>query len=220
MYKKNMVKVMTQCQIAYESFDHQFPCGAINDNHSSHGLIQEIINTFGNNPKVLDIGCAGGQFIIDCNSKGCTAVGIEGSSSVSTDGSAHGYQNWYFYKDKYLFHADATKDYSIVDTETNEMIKFDLISAWEVIEHIEETDLEMFFEQIHKHLSDNGLFIGSISIINYYDSENKVNLHRTVKPKEWWQNLLSLNFELLNYPFNNYLRAIDHNNFSICMRKK
>jgi cyclopropane fatty-acyl-phospholipid synthase-like methyltransferase len=215
-----MVKVITQHEVAHESFDHQFPCGAVNDNHSSHELIQEIMKTYGDNPKVLDIGCAGGQFIIDCNSIGCTAVGIEGSSSVSTDEKAHGYHNWQAYKGKYLFHANATKDYSIVDTETNEMIKFDLISAWEVIEHIEETDLEMFFEQIHKHLSDTGVFIGSISLVTCYDPVHKVDLHRTVKPKEWWHDFLSKKFEILDYPFNSYLRELGYNNFSICMRKK
>ncbi len=215
-----MVKVITQHEIAEESLDHKFPCGVFNDNSASHELVHEIMSFFTDSPKVLDIGCAGGQFVIDCNAIGCVAVGIEGSNVVSTDEKANGYLNWQEYKNKYLFHANATKEYSIIDIKTNDLMKFDLISAWEVIEHIEENDLEMFFEQIHKHLSDSGIFIGTISVVTCYDPNNKIDLHRTVKPKEWWHEYLSQKFEICEYPFNSLLREVGYYNFSICMRKK
>ena len=84
-----------------------------------------------------------------------------------------------------LFTADATAPFSIVESKQGK-IGFSLITAWEFIEHIEENKLIDVFKNIDNHLSVNGVVIMSVSPID--DFVDGVNLHRTVKPYEWWVN--------------------------------
>lgn len=55
---------------------------------------------------------------------------------------------------------------------------------WEVIEHIHEKDLKQLIENVRKHLNPGGLFI--ISVTNKSDAPQGVELHQTIKPKQWW----------------------------------
>lgn len=63
-------------------------------------------------------------------------------------------------------------------------MKFDVITSWEVMEHIKQEDVPQVLDNIKKHLKDSGLFIGSIDVRE--DVINGVTLHQTVKPQEWW----------------------------------
>lgn len=191
-------KVFTQHPVAIESLDHIYPLGTKNDNTTSSELIREIEEYFGNRKiNVLDIGCAGGQFIVDMHTRGHLAVGIEGSDySVQ-----HQRANWPTYHNKCLFTCDATKPFEIVD-KLGVPLLFDCIMAWEVLEHIRCEDHAAFFTNINKHLKPTGFFIGSVSL-HAGDPQ-----HVTVLPEAVWrEGILSKHFGAIGtYPFHAWLR--------------
>jgi len=215
-----VIKIVTEHPIAYESPDHIMPHGTARDNSTNPGFIIEAENMFKGEPfRTLDIGCSGGQLTIDFAAKGHLAVGVEGSDySVK-----HQRANWPEYHNRLLFTADATKPFSV--TFANEPIKFDLITAWELIEHIHPNDLNALFKNIAANLSDNGIFVASIS--QNHDVINGVVLHQSVYNEiDWRFNILQpdaafegTDLEVVQYPFHNKVRA-DAGSFHIGVRHK
>jgi len=215
-----MISLKTNYPVAYDSPDHLYPWGTKNDNSTNIGFIDEICNFCELNGKstfnFLDLGCAGGQLVIDVLNRGNTSVGLEGSDySV-----IHKRANWPEYHNKNLFTCDITREYKIF--ENDKQIKFDVITAWEVIEHINEKDLKSFFTQINNNLNTGGIFCGSISqkeeVLEGY------KLHQTVwNELTWYSNfpniLDKLDLELYDYPFKNKVRE-DLGSFHIILLKK
>ena len=66
-----------------------------------------------------------------------------------------------------LKNADLSKEFFIENAFNGERITFDVITAWELLEHFYENELEIFFNNVYEHLSDDGVFIGSAA--NYPD---------------------------------------------------
>lgn len=215
-----MITLETSHPIAYESPDHIFPWGTKNDNSTNEGFINETLDFWEQRGKskvnFLDLGCSGGQLVVDYINKGHLGVGLEGSDySV-----VHKRANWPEYYNKNLFTCDVTKPYKLL--KDNKEIKFDVISAWEVIEHIAEKDLIPFFNQINKNLISGGFFCGSISM-NIEVLEGHA-LHQTVwNEKKWYEKfpqiLKGTDLELYDYPFQNKVRQ-DHGSFHVLLLKK
>ena len=210
-------KVITEYPIAYESLDHINPHGTARDNYTSIGLIDELEETFGpSNIKIADIGCSGGQFVIDIYSRGNIAIGLEGSDYSLKRGRA----NWKEYANKLLFTCDATKPYKIL--KDNEPLLFNVISAWEVVEHIAFQDLPNFFKYINDNLEFGGIFIASISQV--HDIVNGINLHQTVYDKDTWTNeiwgnvLHDTKLTVHEYPYKYYVRH-GKNSFHVMLKK-
>jgi cyclopropane fatty-acyl-phospholipid synthase-like methyltransferase len=207
------MKVITDHPVAYESPDHIFPWGTKRDNTTDLGFIQEIEEFFeGRKIKTLDIGCSGGQLTIDFNNRGHEAIGIEGSDySVK-----HNRANWPAWYNKCLFTCDATKSYQVLD-DNDEPVLFDLITAWEVVEHIAPDDLEPFFNNIKKHMKDDAVFCASIAPIP--DVIDGHILHQSVFTKEvWWREILPKHFSaVLELPFHNKVRYGD--SFHVMVKK-
>ena len=196
------MKVITKYPIAIDSPDHLFPWGTARDNTTDLGFIEEIETYFQSKKiKTLDVGCSGGQLTIDFCKRGHDAIGIEGSDYSIKKHRA----NWPMYYNKKLFTCDATKPYKIVD-EGGKNVIFDLITAWEVIEHIHMNDMDVFWENIKNHMNENSIFCGSIApgpdIIEGYV------LHQTVCPKEiWFNKILNKYFSVVEkLPFQNKVR--------------
>ena len=85
-----------------------------------------------------------------------------------------------------LFTADITYPFQIQGEFEDGVfpIQFDIITSWEVIEHIAEPSLKPLAENVRKHLKPGGLWIMSIATIE--DTVCGVKLHQTVKPRDWW----------------------------------
>jgi len=85
---------------------------------------------------------------------------------------------------RFLHTCDITKPFEIVDEEKNQRIKFDVVTAWEVMEHIAPDDIDILALNVKNHLAKDGLWIMSVS----HDEEiiNGVRLHQSVFPKDWW----------------------------------
>lgn len=179
------MKLITDHPIAVDSPDHLCPVGAVNDNYTNHGLIDEILNYFNYNKiNVADFGCAGGQFVIDFLERGVYSIGLEGSSNVLFGQGRH---NWANYLNKNLFLCDLTKDFTILNNN-NQIVKFDLIHSSEVLEHINEKDLNIFLKNVKLHLAENGICCFQIGLgpdIRYKDGVEFI-LHQSVFTPEKW----------------------------------
>lgn len=182
-------QVKTDFPVAFESLDYLNPWGTAQNNSTNPRFNEKIYSLFNNVEKplkIMDMGCSGGGFVKSCIDDGCIAVGLEGSDYSQKLRRAE----WKSIGDK-LFTCDITKPFqvSMRNGEEFELLKFDLITCWEVIEHIKEKDLDQIAENVKAHLLPTGLWIMSVSPVD--DIVNGVNLHETVKPKKWWVNKFS-----------------------------
>ena len=198
-----MINLQTKFPLAITSNDFLEPWGTRLDSSTNKRFNKKLYKLFPQNKpiKVLDLGCSGGGFIQSIIEDGHIGVGVEGSDWSKNLG--RGAWN----KITTLFTADITKPLTVY--EGSEMMKFDVITAWDVLEHIKEEDLFAVVNSILNHLKPKGLFICSID-----EEENAVNgihLHQTIQPKWWWENRLldigKSNKELVKYFNNQFLRG-------------
>lgn len=178
------MKITLKCEreIAYDSPDHLAPLGTMQDNSTNARFNKKFYGLHQNNKttlKVLDLGCSGGGFIRNCINDGCLGVGLEGSDHSKKFKRA----GWAIIPE-FLFTCDISKDFqlSLDDKEMN----FNLITSWEVLEHLKEEAIDTLIENVKKHLSEDGLFISSIS--DCKSPCGDLELHQTQQPKEWWIN--------------------------------
>lgn len=222
------IKVNAEKTIAYDSPDHLVPWGTSRDNSKNSFFNEKLYELFRNldHPlRVLDLGCSGGGFIRECLNDGCIAVGLEGSDYSSRMSRAE----WAYLADKFLFTADITRKFDIFgvyEGDQNRLIKFDVITSWDVLEHILEIDLPNVCENLIRNLSDDGLCIFSIS--NSSDIIRGVELHQTIQPKQWWIELfrkcgLVLRQEYEAFFNSQYIRGVKQNapySFHLILSKK
>ena len=170
--------IKTNKEIAYDSLDHIIPWGTKNDNSKNIKFVYKIMKWLEyKDIRVLDIGCSGGGSVKQFSEFGAIAVGVEGSDYSKV----HKRAEWGTIPNQ-LFTADATHDFTLfIDKKP---MLFNLITAWEFIEHIETDDLPQVFKNIDKHLDKNGVCIMSVATVD--DIIEGHNLHRTIQPYEWW----------------------------------
>jgi 2-polyprenyl-3-methyl-5-hydroxy-6-metoxy-1,4-benzoquinol methylase len=185
---ENKITLHTEFPIAYESPDHIAPLGTKNDNSIyipfNLKLYQLMIRKFSKNKiAVLDLGCSGGGFVQSILEDGHFAIGLEGSDYSKNIKRAA----WRIIPNN-LFTCDISKDFNILNSiESN--FKFDVITAWELMEHFKEKDLTTVLDNIRRHLSMEGFFICSICTVEDIDPVSGLHWHQTVKEKTWWENL-------------------------------
>jgi 2-polyprenyl-3-methyl-5-hydroxy-6-metoxy-1,4-benzoquinol methylase len=172
------VNIVTNHPIAYESKDYQEPFGTARDNTKNGSYVRELIRRCGRNMHYMDIGCSGGGFVRQFLEQGVFAVGVEGSDYCLK----HRRAEWSIIPDN-LFTADITKPFQFTFEADNQVL-FDAISAWDVLEHIDEKDLPQLLNNLRNNLKDSGLFIASIA--TFVDDEG---LHVTLHHKPWWDAL-------------------------------
>jgi 2-polyprenyl-3-methyl-5-hydroxy-6-metoxy-1,4-benzoquinol methylase len=204
------IKLLTHHPLAYESPDHLNPLGTMKDNSKNwyfnykfYELYKKISEK--QQLKILDLGCSGGGFVKDCIDGGCFAMGLEGSDFSKKMKRAE----WRTIPE-HLFTADITKEFSIQTKKNKKIIKFHLITCWEVLEHLTETSVNTLIENIKKHLLKEGIFIASIA--NNSSKQNGVELHQTQRDKKWWVNKfkkagLKYQENLENYFSGQYIRG-------------
>lgn len=181
------ISIVTDFPVAYSSPDHIAPLGTMYDNSTNGKFVlhmdklvrAELATTV---PAMMDLGCSGGQSVADFKRLGWVAVGLEGSDYSLK----HRRANWAHLANRNLFTCDITKPFTVM-IETKEL-RFNLITAWEVLEHIKTNDLDVLFQNIRKHLAEGGYFIASTasgpSIVN------GVELHQTRWKNHEWQRFI------------------------------
>lgn len=126
---------------------------------------------------LLDIGCSGGVFVRQMLDDGHIAVGLEGS-----DYSKMLHRGAWGIIPNMLFTCDVTKPFRLY--LNGKQMLFDVVTAWEFMEHIKKKDLSQVIRNITKHMALDGLWI--MSITNSPSIFNGVDLHNTQEPKDWW----------------------------------
>ena len=201
-YEEQNLTVETSFKIAKDSPDHINPTGTKEDDTRCPAFVTKINNFFEKKINYLDIGCASGGLVYDFIEKNNFGVGIEGS-----DFSKLSQRSFWKIIPNNLFTADITKKFEI--KKEGKLIKFDCISSFEVLEHIDSKYLDQVMTNVDRHLAENGIFIGSIGTAESFAS-NGVPLHLTVWKPEKWLKYLTKYFDLsedINFSFDEFPRG-------------
>ncbi len=188
--------VQAEKEVAFDSPDHLSPWGTRRDNSVNQRFNNKLYHLYpmGRFIRVLDLGCSGGGFVRNCVDDGCFAVGLEGSDYSRQ----HRRAEWRTIPE-HLFTCDITRSFEIfleLNGQAAERAQFDVVTSWELMEHIPEPDLAMVAANVQRHLAPGGLWIMSVS--PRPDIINGVNLHQTVQPRAWWiRKFAELGFENL-----------------------
>jgi SAM-dependent methyltransferase len=178
------IRVQTKHPIAYESPDHLTPWGTTRDNSTNKKFVDYMarrlrVETPNAELGALDLGCSGGQLVKDFLDLGWMAVGLEGSDFSLK----HRRANWPALAGKNLFTCDITKPFQI--TTRHQPAKFNLVTMWEVLEHIHPSGLSQLFSNIMAHLERRGYFFASTT--SAPDIHEGVDLHQTKWTNAEWQ---------------------------------
>lgn len=176
-------RVETNKPVAVDSSDHQWPRGTLYDNSKNRNFNLKSYYLFRHQPnlRVMDLGCSGGGMVRSFLEDGHTAIGLEGSDVSKKLRSAE----WDTCP-LHLFTCDITSPFKVKRTANDTQEQFDLITSWEVLEHIPENRVDMLIENIAEHLRKGGVFVGSVATFLDFDPNTGANYHVTLKPKEWW----------------------------------
>lgn len=180
------ITLVTSYPLASDSPDHLHPKGTAYSFTNRKFILKMDGLITSSEKSMLDLGCAGGQVVVDFLDLGWNAVGIEGSDYCIR----HNYKNWRKHGNSNLFCADITKPFSVYQNQ--KPMLFDLITAWEVLEHIKKEDLAIVFFNILSHLKNGGYFIASTT--STPDIHEGVDLHQTKWTNEQWNTYIELNW--------------------------
>ena len=182
------ITLVTSHPVAYSSPDHLVPYGTMYNNSTNRKFVlhmNEFIQSRSEPGQraFMDLGCSGGQLVADFLEIGWLGVGLEGSDYSLK----HRRANWAALAAKNLFTCDITKPFEVM--LDHRPMRFQLITAWEVLEHIQTNDLPQLFENIRKHLVDGGIFVASTA--SGSSIMNGVELHQTRWTNDEWRRFLS-----------------------------
>ena len=177
-------KCVTDYPVAYDSPDHIHPVGTVLDHTRHPRFIRACEDFFGGSGKplsFLDLGCSAGGMVLDAVLRGHVGVGLEGSDISRLQQRAE----WRLLRDS-LFTCDVTRPFALGRGEI-ETFKFDVISAWEVLEHLTADGVEGLFANLARHTRPGSIFACSISQVDGGFTEDGTPLHQTLEPLPWWQ---------------------------------
>ena len=183
-----MIRIQTEHPIAADSPDHLTPYGAARDN-STWPPFNAKVQRLWPDVSLLDLGCAGGGLVASLLDEGRLAVGVEGSDYPrrATLGA------WGTHPE-HLFTADIKWPFTLrqgTQRELGQLMEFDVVTAWEVLEHMYELHIWQVMNNVRRHLAPGGRFMASISPRPFPP------WHQTVRPESWWRSFLqSLGWEL------------------------
>jgi cyclopropane fatty-acyl-phospholipid synthase-like methyltransferase len=215
--------LFTKHKIASKSLDTIVYGGSMMDESNSQEFASKIIKIYTVQKKrpfaLLDLGCSGGNFVEEIIKRGCPAVGLEGADySLARQRAA-----WPRIPD-YLFCCDITKPFRLssqhcVGRGIHVEFRFDAITMWEVIEHIKEDDLPQLFDNITRHLIQDGILALSVSSQQGFH-------HETIRPREWWLRKFDefgyfVNNEYTEYFGNSWVRGPNEPcSFNVALQQK
>jgi SAM-dependent methyltransferase len=207
------IHVAREREVAYTSPDHIMPWGTRRDNSRNRRFNEKLYALFSTveTPlSILDMGCSGGGaggFVKDCIDDGCIAIGLEGSDFSKRFRRAE----WRTIPEA-LYTCDVTGTFDITVDSANgpQRLLFDVITCWEMIEHLTEEGIERVSANVLRHLKPTGLWIMSVSPNEEIIGGQR--LHQTVQPRAWWINKFSQlglqhNERLVNYFNTQFIRG-------------
>ena len=201
----------TDYPVAKWSMDYIYPLGARQDCSINLDFNKKVYELYlGKTVSILDLGCAGGGMVHTFIMDGHIAVGLEGSDYDKK------YKKfaWGMIPDN-LFTCDCSRPF-ILHTGDGKPYQFDVITAWEFLEHIYTHDLPLLFMNINNHLKPNGLFLGSTT--NTDPATKGVHHHVTRHGLDWWTNefeehYLTRDKHMEEHFKDSWVRSVNNNNF-------
>lgn len=172
----------TEFPVAYASDDHKHPRGTAFDNSSNPRFNAGVYRLLGfpEQLRMMDLGCAGGALVKSFLADGHQAIGVEGSD-LSRRLRSGEWDTIPFH----LFTGDITKPFTVRDTVGNP-VQFDVITAWEVLEHIPAAILSGLLRNIFNHLKPGGRFFCSIDLLPDGNPLTGAIYHQTLESPSWW----------------------------------
>lgn len=176
-----MYQLFTDHPIAHDSPDHLSAkhSGSGNDSSRHPGFNLKMYQLWPSKTiRMLDLGCAGAGLVRSFVDDGHDAVGLEGSDYCKNIGKFE----WPNIPDR-LFTCDITRPFTL--KKDGKVAQFDLVTAWEVMEHLLESSLDQMVTNVLAHLAPCGIWVMSVSeqVDGYF--------HRTIHDKEWWTRLFA-----------------------------
>jgi hypothetical protein len=182
------IRVVTDKPVALDSPDHLHPWGTARDNSVNLAFNRRLSWWIpASMLRVLDLGCAGGEFVKSILDLGGISIGIEGSDYSKIQNRAE----WGSIPHN-LLNADLTEPFKIFMSDHDgryHRMRFNVVTAWEVMEHIREEKLKVVFENISRHLEFCGVVLLSISPNEEVIED--IRFHQTVEDRQWWISKLS-----------------------------
>jgi SAM-dependent methyltransferase len=172
--------IVTDYPVAVMSDDQTFPRGVRSDNSRHPRFVRAVEQLFNRRLRHLDLGCAGGGLVLDFLLRGHDSVGVEGSDFALREQRAE----WRTIPGR-LFTGDITKPFWFRAADGSRS-KFDVMTAWEVLEHIPEAALPGLCDNIRENLADDGIFVASVATFEDRDPVTGAVWHVTLKPRDWW----------------------------------
>lgn len=219
--KFEMITVDTNHPIAYQSDDYMYPWGTRTSNANDGYFRAKLLRLFDEKIdwSLLDLGCSGGALVESFHEIGIAAVGIEGSD-YSFNNSRGSWPKLGF---KRLFTADICKPFTI-NLHGAQMV-FDVITAWDVLEHLQDYEIPGALKNINNHLRDDGICMFSIATIG--DNVQGVELHKTIMSRNEWEKTFKANGFEVFHEVENYLsghsargrRNDERSGFNIVLKK-
>ncbi len=173
--------LISERRIAVDTDDHRFPRGTKIDNTRHPRFVRACEELFEFPIKHMDLGCAGGGLVWDFTCRGHWSVGVEGSDYSLREQRAY----WRTIPDR-LFTADIRYPFHFKDREGQQVL-FDVISAWELFEHIPEAQITGLLRNVISNLRPMGCLVASIATFLDQDAATGAIYHNTVQSKEWWE---------------------------------
>lgn len=179
----------TDYPVAFKSPDHIAPKGTAVNNSTNKYFILKMDRHFraafpqASPLRMMDLGCAGGQTVVDFMTLCWQGVGLEGSDFSLK----HKRANWAQYANTNLFTCDITKPFTVKDH--GQPAQFHLITAWEVMEHIATPDLDQVFRNVVAHLEVGGCFVASTTETS--DIHEGLELHQTRWTNAQWHDYVT-----------------------------
>jgi len=192
-------QMITSSPVATYSPDTKLPRGVVYDNSTNRNFNLKVYDYYRRKPdlRLLDLGCAGGGLVRNFLADGFTAVGLEGCDAPLRLRSGEWDTIPY-----HLFSCDITEPFVLCDAAADP-IRFDVVTAWEVLEHIPEERLSGLITNVRTHLNPGGMFVGSVALFPEGDPFKGIVYHVTLKQKTWWLDRWAEHgfTELADHPF-------------------
>lgn len=196
------VTLETDFPIAYESNDTLRPHGTIRDNTRCPRFIFRCEQLFPQTEHLnfLDLGCSGGGMVLEALLRGHYALGLEGCDESMRQQRAE----WRLIPE-HLKTCDISKPFSIKEKSSDEKVLFDVVTAWEVLEHISESELPQLVQNIYNTMAMGSIFVATVAAKTDTDPVTGRDWHQTIRPFIWWKSLFEAHgFVLENDKFTVY----------------
>jgi len=144
------------------------PTDEPNVNHAFNEVCYRLFDS----PTFIDLGCAEGGYIKEVIDDGYFGIGVDGFPAFKN----RGIEGWGKYPD-HFFQLNFAKP-MVVESE-GIPLKFDVVTAWEVAEHLFEDEIDTFIKNLANLVKDEGMVLLTVSA-------RADRGHFTIRPMEWW----------------------------------